>query len=262
MDPSRNELGRERPGWCGGARVSGRRLPTAAIGVALGVVGLAAAACGSSGSNNASSSTSSSTSAPANKTAFCAGNVTIDKASANTSSSAEFLAVLKANTAALDALESNAPAGKIGTEAKALVSFARNAVATNNASLLDSPPASLNSAGADIDTYCGVTGSGDPVPAYFAKGKGTALCSANSQIDAGTNTPDPAGLLAFLKTHQSLIDQFASHISELPASLQPGAQGLVSTARSAIASNNAQALQTPAVQTASMDVDLYCGVNH
>ena len=92
--------------------------------VVLTLSALGATACGSS--NNAA----------ARKTAFCGANDKIDKASANVTSAAGFLAVLKANTTALDAMDNNVPAGQVGIDARALVSLARSAVKANNANVL------------------------------------------------------------------------------------------------------------------------------
>lgn len=228
-------------------------VPTAAL---LGLLAFGTAACSSSGSTNASS-TSTTTNT---KVAFCAANKTIDKAGASVSSAAGFLAVLKANTAALDALNKNAPSGKVGNDTHQVVSAARSAIAANNPDLLNTP--ALNAVGPDLDTYCGVDGQGNPLPAYFGAGKATAICSVVTQLDAGTNNaPDAAAVLAFLKAHQSLITQFVADIPSLPGSLQSEAQALASTARSAIASNNPATIGTPAVQKESGDVDLYCGHN-
>src|ERR1700688_1703710 len=111
--------------------------------VVLALMAFGMAACGSS--NNTAATTA------ARKQAFCAANEKIDKASANVTSAAGFLVVLKANSAALDAMENNAPAGKVGTEARALIGQARSAVKANNVNILNT--ASNN--GGDVDTYCG-----------------------------------------------------------------------------------------------------------
>src|SRR5579884_614606 len=96
----------------------------------LGSLAIGVTACGSSGSTTAASTSNT----VSTKTRFCSANVTIDKAAANANSGAEFLGVLKAHTTSLDTLSSDAPSGKVGSEAKALASFAKNAIATNNAS--------------------------------------------------------------------------------------------------------------------------------
>jgi hypothetical protein len=194
----------------------------------------------------------------ASKTAFCAANDSIDKAGANVNSASGFLAVLKAKRGALAAMEKNAPAGKIGKEVRALVKAALAAIAKNNANLLNNP--SLN--GGDIDTYCGVDGSGHPLPAYFAAGKGSSFCSVSNAISAGTqNATDAAGVLTFLAGHQSLITQYASYLPSLPSPIQSDAQTLVTTAQSAISTNNPNLLGTKTVSQDSMAVQLYCGQN-
>ena len=225
-------------------------------GVALGLLGLGAAACGSSGSTNASSTSTTS----GTKAAFCAANVTLDKASSTVNSGAEFLTVLKQHSATLDTLQKNVPAGKIGTEAKALLQAARTAVATNNVNALEAP--NLQSDGADIDTYCGVDGSGDPLPSYFGAGKGSNACQIQNQISAGTsNANGPADLLTFLSAHQNLVSQFAAAVPNLPASIKSQAQTLVTTVQQAIATHNADLLGTQAISNDAMNVSLYCGQN-
>jgi hypothetical protein len=219
--------------------------------VVLTLLAIGAAACGSSTNNTAASTA-------ARKAGFCTANDKIDKASANVTSAAGFLAVLKANPAALDAMEKNAPAGSLGKEARKLVTQARSAVRSNNANVLNT---SSNNGG-DVDTYCGVDGNGDPLPSYFAVGKGSAFCSVSSAINAGTNNADSAAaVLTFLAGHQTLINQFATYISNLPTSIRSDAQTLVTTARSAIAANNANLLGTQAISNASINVQLYCGQN-
>ncbi len=221
--------------------------------ILLCVAGLGAAACSSSSTSSTTSGT------PSTKAAFCGANITIDKAGANTTSAAGFLAVLEANQASLNAMEKNSPAGQLGTDARELVKAARAAIASNNANSLNNP--SLNN-GAKLDTYCGVDGNGDPLPAYFASGKGSAFCSTSNAISAGTNSAiDAAGVLTLLAAHQSLINKYASDISSLPSSIRTDAQTLVTTARAAIASYSSTQLGTPEVSQASMQVQLYCGQN-
>jgi hypothetical protein len=212
--------------------------------VVLGLLALGATAC------------SSSPSASAKKMAFCTANDSIDKASANVNSDAGFLALLKAHQADLNTMESNAPSGSVGQLARSLVSAADQAIRTNNVN----PLTSIN--GGDVDTYCGVDGSGRPLPAYFAAGKGSAFCSVSDSINQGTNAAsDAAGVLAFLAAHQNLITQYASYVPSLPGSIKSQAQTLVSTAQAAIAANNSALVGTQAIAQDSMDVQLYCGEN-
>lgn len=234
------------------------RLGTARAVSVLALVALGASACGG-GSTGTQASSASTSAASGTKAAFCAADVTIDKAGAQAQSGSDFLSVLKNNAAALSDLQKNAPAGKVGTEAKALVQGADAAVAANDPSKLAQVPGSY---GADVDTYCGVDGNGNILPSYFGAGKGTPICSVNSQINAGTNAAQsPADVLAFLKAHPNLVSQFAADVADLPGSIKSTAQSLVSTAQQAIATNNADLLSTNAVTTESMDVSLYCGQN-
>ena len=210
---------------------------------------------------SACSSNKPSAAPAADKATFCAINTRLDKAGADVSSEAGFLRVLKAHKTDLRNLDNDAPAGKIGTETHTLVAAADAAVASGNVNSLNKP--TLDTAGADIDTYCGTDGNGNRLPAYFAAGKGSSLCSANDAIDQGTQTATSAtDILTFLAGHQSLITQFSAGITSLPASVKGDAQTLVSAAQSAVASNNATALGSTAVSNASATMDLYCGVNH
>jgi hypothetical protein len=219
--------------------------------VVLTLLALGATACGSSTKNTAAI-------AAAHKKAFCAANEKIDKASANVTSAAGFLSVIKANPAALKAMDKNAPAGKLGEEARALVKTADAAIASNNVNILNT--ASNN--GGDVDTYCGVDGSGDPLPPYFAAGNGSAFCAVSNSIDQGTqNATSAAGVFTFLAAHQALINQYATYVPSLPTSIRSDAQTLVTTARAAIAANNSNQLGSQAVSNASMAVTLYCGHN-
>lgn len=229
------------------------KVSLASAAVVVGLVAVGGAACGSSGNKNAAS-----TSAQSKKTAFCAADVTLDKAGAAVTSSSGFLDVLKANTPAIAATQANAPSGKVGTEAKALASAANSAVASNNANALQQVP---NSYSADVDTYCGVDGNGDPLPSYFRAGKGSAFCSVNDQISAGTTAAQgPADILVFLKAHQNLVNQVGNDLGSLPSSLKPEVQTLVTTTKQAIATNDS-ALLTPGIGGDARDADLYCGNN-
>ena len=221
------------------------------------VAGIGIAACGSSSSSSSSSTTSGTATT---KAAFCGGNDTLDKASASVTSNAGFLTVLKANSASVSALEKNAPAGNVGDYARALVKVAKEAIATNNPNLLNDPP--LDGAGAAIDTYCGVDGNGQPLPADFGAGKGSPFCTVSKAINSGAQSATTsAGVLAFLAAHQNLITEYASHLASLPSSVRTYAQTLVTTARSSIATSDPAPLGTSEVQQASMEVQLYCGQN-
>jgi hypothetical protein len=230
-----------------------RKLPIAPTVVVLFLTTLGAAACGSS-------KTALGTTAQARKTAFCAADKRLDKAGATVTSEAGFLRVLKANPSALRTLRKDAPAGKVGHQARALAKDAEAAVASNSASRLNDP--SLDSAGADVDTYCRVDGTGNPLPQDFAKGKGTAFCAVSNSINEGTQAAtNEAGILAFLAANQTLVNQYAFYVPHLPSPVRTDAQTLVTTARAAIAANSPASLETRAVSRASTAVQLFCGEN-
>jgi hypothetical protein len=202
-------------------------------------------------------SSSNPTGSQAQKSAFCGANDAIDRAGANVNSAAGFLAVLKTHQAQLSTMKDNLPPGSVGAEARQLVNAAQQAVAQNSINPLNGGPTS----GGDVDTYCGVDGNGNPLPSYFATGKGTALCAANDQINAGTaNVSTPSDILAFLKAHQNLVNQVGAALSSLPSSLTAEGQQLVTTAQQAIATNNPNLL-TPTIGKDAMDISLYCGHN-
>jgi hypothetical protein len=225
----------------------------ALFGVLL-AAGLTASACSSNSSGSGGSSATQ-------KAAFCADNVKLDQASANTSTPQQALQVLKTNESTLDDLANHLPSGKVGQEAQALVTAFKNAISKNDTSVFNSQ--TLGQDGADVDTYCGVDGSGNPLPSYFAQGKGSALCNANATLSNGVGSAaSAADAVSFLEAHQSDISTFSAGIPSLPSSLQGEAQTLVSTAQSAISQNDGSLLQSQTVSNDSNDIDLYCGVNH
>jgi hypothetical protein len=213
---------------------------------------------GSSASGGASGATSAAASSPGAKSAFCADNVTLDKAGASVTTPAAFLNALEGEQSVIDDFAAHIPDGSIRPEAQALVDAVRHAVAANDASAFGQP--SLQADGAAVDTYCGVDGSGNPLPADFAQGKGSAFCSDEAFLSNGVSSAQAAsGIVTFLQANQAKVDDFAAHI---PPAVQADAQTLVDAARAAVASNDGTKLQTDAISTASTDVDLYCGVNH
>ena len=236
----------------GGA--AGALMLIASIGAACGSSGNTTAATGGSGGSTAASTS-------ANKAGFCADLVKIDKAGMNATSAQSFLQILQANQSVLADMAKHLPGGSLGAEAQQVLNAANTAINTNNTGALNSP--SLSHSGGDLDTYCGVDVNGAPLPNYFGQGKASAFCVADTQISQGTSTAtDPSSILAFLSSHQSLVNQFGANISGLPTSIKSEAQSLFSAAQSAISSNNASALGAPAVSTDANDVDLYCGINH
>ncbi|HLN41218.1 MAG TPA: hypothetical protein VK215_02125 [Acidimicrobiales bacterium] len=210
------------------------------------------------GMTGCSSSPSAASTAAARKTAFCGGNIKIDKASGNVDSAAGFLTVLKDHKSALSAMEKNLPSGTLGTEAREEIAAAQAAVASGNANDLNNAP---SSSGGDIDTYCGVDGNGDPLPAYFATGKGSSFCTTFIPIyDAVGNATSASGVLAALEANKTQITELATEVSGLPSSIKGKASATVSKAQTAIAENSAASLKGNGNGPAAA-VALYCGQN-
>jgi hypothetical protein len=232
-----------------------RKLGATLCGAVALTIGLAAGSTAASGTSSATEATT----AGAHKTAFCAGNLKIDKASANVNSAAGFLTVLKHNKSALTAMDKNLPSGTLGTEAHRLLAAVLVAIVSGKANALNSAP---SSAGADIDTYCGVDGNGDPLPAYFATGKGSSFCTTFLPIyKAVGNANSPAEVLAALEANKTQIAQLATEVSGLPASIQAKATATVSNAQTAITQNSAASLNNGSGNGPAGAVALYCGQN-
>jgi hypothetical protein len=193
----------------------------------------------------------------ASKAAFCGADDSIDRAGANISSNAGFLAVLKTHSHDLTVLKENAPSGALGQLTTEVVNDAEAAVAANNANDLNNLPD-----GASIDTYCGVNGNGQALPAYFGKGKTTAFCSTFLPIfQAVSDASTTAGREAAFTAHQTQIDQLASELSTLPKSIKAKATTTVTKAQTAIKSNNPASATTGKGSGAAAYVALYCGQN-
>jgi hypothetical protein len=219
-------------------------------GLAVLALGMGFASCSNS------SSSSATTTAATRKAAFCGGNIKIDKAGANVTSNAGFLAVLKDNKSALSAMADNLPPGTVGTDARQEVTEARKAVATNNVNVLNNATPS-----GDIDTYCGVDGNGDPLPAYFSTGKGTSFCTTFLPIfQAVGNANGPTAVLAVFNADKAQVAQLATEVSGLPASIKAEASTTVSKAQAAVTEQNAAAIQGNG-SGAAAKVALYCGQN-
>jgi hypothetical protein len=220
--------------------------------VVLFAVAVGTGACSSGNGGTPASAARSS------KTAFCSANATLDKASVNVDSAAGFVAVLKANTAALNTFAHNVPGGTVGVDAKKLVAAARLALAANSATAFDTP--AVVTAGADIDTYCDEQSDGSALPSDFGAGKGSAFCSDESVISTGLNSADDAAaLVSFLSnSHSTLVD----YAAKIPGAVQGDAQTFVTAAQSAVSSGNADDILNQRVETALTQVDLYCGINH
>jgi hypothetical protein len=226
-----------------------RQLLTGGAVMALGMAGIAG--CGSS-------LPSAATTAAARKTAFCGANIKLDKASANVTSVAGFVTVVKDHKSDITTMGKNLPSGTLGTEAKKLISAAQSTIASGNANALNNVP---SSAGGDVDTYCGVDGTGDPLPAYFATGKGGTFCTGFLPIyEAVGNADSNAGVLSALESHKTQISQLATEVSGLPTSIKAKAMAVVTMAQTAMAQNNAAAVKGNGGGPAS-SVALYCGQN-
>ena len=230
-----------------------RRMVLVSTGALLAIAASGIVASTSIGASTASAAEH------ASKTAFCGGNITIDKASANVDSNAGFLTVLKQHKSALSAMDKNLPSGAVGTEARDEVAAAQAAIASGNVSDLNTVPAS---AGGDIDTYCGVDPNGQALPSYFGKGKATAFCSTFLPIyEAVSNAPSAAARTAAFTGHEAQINQLASELSTLPKSIKAKATTTVTKAQAAIKSNNSASATTGSGSGAATYVALYCGQN-
>jgi hypothetical protein len=191
--------------------------------------------------------------AHASKTAFCNANIAIDKASASVTSNAGFLAVLKTHTSDLKIMQENAPSGSVGTTVQQIVQVADKAIAANNANDLNSGPDT-----GDVDTYCGVAGNGQPLPAYFDTGKSTTFCATFLPVyGAVGNATSAAGRLAVLTVHKAQIEKLGTEASALPSSIKATATGAVANAEKVIATKNASLL----ANGGAADLALYCGQN-
>jgi hypothetical protein len=231
-----------------------RKLGTTLCGAVALTIGLAAGSMVASGSSLATAATTTG----AHKTAFCAGNLKIDKASATVNSEAGFLTVLKHSKAALSAMGKNLPSGTVGSDARKEIAAAQKAIASGNVNDLNTVP---QSAGGDIDTYCGVDGNGNALPSYFATGKGSSFCATFLPIFAAVgNANGPAGALAALEANKTQIAQLATEVSGLPASIQAKASATVTMAQTAITQNSAASLNGNGNGPADA-VALYCGQN-
>jgi hypothetical protein len=232
-----------------------RILASAAVVLAFLASGIAAStSIGVSGAGAAEHATMATK--HASKAAFCKGNDSIDRASANVDSDAGFLAVLKSHTHDLVLMKENAPSGAVGQVAIEIVNGAEAAVSANNANDLNSLPD-----GGSVDTYCGVNGNGSPLPKYFGTGKTTAFCSGFLPIFQGvSNAQNAAGVLAVLTAHESQITQLASELPSLPKSIRSKATTTVDKAQTAIKTNNPSAIKGNGSGSAQ-DVALYCGQN-
>jgi len=165
--------------------------------------------------------------------------------------------VLKSHQAQLQVLLKNAPSGPVGQDTRAVVNAARQAIASNNANVLNNP--SIN--GGAVDTYCGVDGNGSPLPSYFGTGEATSFCKGFLPIFEGVGTANsPAEVLKVLVSYKTQIAQLATEASSLPSSIQSKAIATVKNAQTAIAQDSAASLNQSGNGPAQY-VALYCGQN-
>jgi len=227
-----------------------RRVVLASTAVMLAVLASGIVAGSSIGVSNAGAAVY------ASKAAFCGANESIDRGSANITTNAGFLAFLKTHTHDLAILKKNAPSGALGQTVQQTVNDAEAAISSNNPNALNNLPS-----GGAIDTYCGVDGEGNALPAYFNKGTGTQFCSTFLPIfEAVGNASNAAGRLAVLTAHKSQLSQLASELSTVPKSIKAKATYVVDKAQTAITTNNPGVLKSTNNDSAA-DVALYCGQN-
>jgi hypothetical protein len=194
-------------------------------------------------------------SAHASKTAFCSANDAIDKASANVTTDVGFLAVLKTHPSELKVLQENAPSGSLGQLVQQTVQVVDKAIAANNANDLNNLPN-----GAAIDTYCGVNGNGQPLPAYFNTGKNTDFCATFLPLyESVGNASSKADVLSILLTQKAKISTLASELPKLPSSIRATATAAVNNVEKIIATKNLALLGNGNGPAA--DLALYCGQN-
>jgi hypothetical protein len=93
------------------------------------------------------------------KTAFCADNAILDKAGAAANTPAELLTLFKGNVNTLNDFDLKAPA-QIKADADALTKAATAAIAAGDASNFAAP--ALQTAGSNVDSFCGQNSDGTP----------------------------------------------------------------------------------------------------
>ena len=190
----------------------------------------------------------------ASKAAFCRADIAIDRASSKVTSATAFIAILKAHKQDLTTMSRNTPPGPVGTAAKKLIATAETALATNN------PSALANAQGGAVDTYCGVNGQGNPLPAYFNTGKRTAFCTNFLPIFKGVAAAtSDADVLSAFTSHTSQVEQLAAAASKVPASVRSAATTMAQTSESIVKSPNISSVQSLASPAGKLA--LYCGQN-
>jgi hypothetical protein len=220
-----------------------------AVAVAGGVFGMGAGASVGIGEAGAAQHA-----LDASKAAFCHADIAIDRASANATSAADFIAVLKAHQQDLTTMAKNAPSGSLGRLAKKLVATAQNAVATNN----PSPLATVQ--GGPVDSYCGVDGRGRPLPSYFNTGKGTAYCTNFLPIYRGVGAATTnADVLSAFTDHKAQVRQLAADAPKVAASVRSAAATMAAKSKAIVASPNITSVE--ALASSAGKLALYCGQN-
>ena len=188
---------------------------------------------------------------------FCAADIAIDQATASVTNAADFLVALATQQSNLATMSRNLPPGRVGREARAVIKASEASIATDTVHALTRLPSTY---GPDLDTYCHVDGTGDPLPRNFARGKNGRLCVAFLPLQhAIARAMTPRELLHALGAHQDALGRMTGLTPSLPTSVRPDAEVLVHDARTAIFSDNVMAMG-PA-QGDFQSLSLYCGIN-
>ena len=127
----------------------------------------------------------------ASKGAFCGANDAIDRETANVESGTGFLKVMKSHTHQLDVMEREPPLGCSRWTNEEAAQCRPVGDKTGNPNTFFALAGSGSGAS---DTYCGVQGNGQPLPAYFKKARSSfcktflpvygAVSDAQSDADA------------------------------------------------------------------------------
>src|SRR6202022_481647 len=125
------------------------------------------AGCSSASSTASSSKATGATTtviAAGNKAAFCADTATLNKSSGAASTPAELLALFKASGSTLNDFQLQAPP-QIKADASALTKAVTVAIAAGDASNFADP--ALQTAGKNVDTFCGQNSDGTRVTGSY-----------------------------------------------------------------------------------------------
>jgi hypothetical protein len=192
----------------------------------------------------------------ASKAAFCAAEDALNRATANTTSAAGALSVLKGHAQDLAALKANAPLGSVGTLARQEVALADAAIASNNPSGIANLPN-----GSAIDAYCGVDGQGDRLPANFGQGKSIPFCSNYRPVfESVIRATTQADVLSVLTGQQGRLDQLASGLAKVPKSARSTATTAIRSAQSIVTSKNSTDIGNNFAE-AIIKLGFYCGLD-